>query len=163
MKLKLSSFREEKQIVKADLTCAELELNDEGLIDPVKVEVKTGKNDSCLTVECKISVNANFICDRCLEEFKSELTAEAKFAISDNPKMKSDSDDLIFISSGEDIVDISKNIKDAILLVYPFKRICSQDCKGLCAGCGKNLNTEKCECTETIIDPRWETLRKLKK
>eukprot|EP01156_Anaeramoeba_ignava_P001537 Anaeramoba_ignava/a1540_25.p1 GENE.a1540_25~~a1540_25.p1 ORF type:complete len:164 (-),score=17.32 a1540_25:153-644(-) len=163
MKLKLSSFREEKQILKADLTCKELELNDECLVDPVKVEVKTGRNSSCLTVECKIRVEAKFNCDRCLEEFNSEINAETSFALTDNPKMNSDSEDMIYLSSGEDIIDISKNIRDAILLVYPYKRVCSQDCRGLCPGCGKNLNTETCECTKVKIDPRWEKLRELKK
>ena len=163
MKLKLSSFREEKQILKADLTCEEIELNDESLIDPVKVEVKTGRNSSCLTVECKIRVKTKFTCDRCLEDYQSEINTDTSFAITDDPKMRSDAEDMVFLSSTEDFIDISMNIRDAILLVYPYKKICSPDCKGLCASCGKNLNIESCECTDVIVDPRWEKLKELKK
>ena len=162
MKLKLSSFSEKKQIVKADLTCEEIGLNEEGLIDPVKVEVKTGKNSGCLTVECNVEVETNFICDRCLENYKSKLEATTGFIITSDQRMNTDSDEVIYISTVEDEVDISKNIRDAILLVYPVKRICSQQCKGLCASCGKNLNKELCECKNDTIDPRWEKLKEIK-
>lgn len=162
MKLKLSSFREEKQILKADLTCEEIQLNEESLIDPVKVAVKTGKNSSCLTVECDIDVETNFICDRCVENYKSNISTKVEFIITDDARMKSDSEDIIFLSSGEDEIDISKNIRDAILLVYPLKTVCSQECKGLCAECGKNLNQGDCDCKDINIDPRWEKLKELK-
>jgi uncharacterized protein len=28
----------------------------------------------------------------------------------------------------------------------PVKMLCSQDCKGICPGCGANLNEEVCGC-----------------
>jgi uncharacterized protein len=43
-----------------------------------------------------------------------------------------------------------------------MKKLCSEDCKGLCPSCGKNLNDGPCNCAEEIIDPRWELLQKLK-
>ncbi len=162
MKLKLSSFNKEKQILKADLTCEEIGLNLEGLIDPVKVEAKAVKNSSCLTVECNIEVITNFACDRCLENYKSKLEVNIEFIIASDKKIQSDSEEMIFITRGEDEVDISKNIRDAILLAYPVKRICSQECKGLCSLCGKNLNKGDCECVNINVDPRWEKLKEIK-
>jgi uncharacterized protein len=162
MKLKLSSFREEKQILRAELTCDEIGLREEGLTDPVKVEVITAKNNSCLTVECNINIETNFVCDRCLKNYKSRLEAHTEFIITDDPRMKSDSDDILFVSLGEDIVDISKNLRDAVLLAYPLKKLCSQNCKGLCPHCGINLNFEVCQCHTEEIDPRWEKLKELK-
>lgn len=162
MKLKLSSFSEEKQIVKADLTCKQIGLKEVGLIDPVKVEVKLAKNRSCLTVECDIAVATVFNCDRCLNDYKSIMETQTAFAIASDYRMKSDSDDMIFVSKVEDQVDISKNIRDAILLDYPMKKLCSQTCKGLCPGCGSNLNIDKCNCENEMIDPRWEKLKQIK-
>jgi len=43
-----------------------------------------------------------------------------------------------------------------------MKKLCKEDCKGLCPRCGKNLNEDNCICTEKEIDPRWEPLEKLR-
>ena len=48
------------------------------------------------------------------------------------------------------------------VLAVPMKNLCSEDCKGLCPKCGKNLNEGLCNCNEENIDPRWETIQKLK-
>ena len=37
---------------------------------------------------------------------------------------------------------------------------CSEDCKGLCATCGTNLNESTCSCTTTTSDSRWDALLK---
>jgi uncharacterized protein len=44
----------------------------------------------------------------------------------------------------------------------PMKPLCKEDCAGLCATCGKDLNKVKCKCTQEEIDPRWAELLKLK-
>ncbi len=163
MKLKLSSFSKEKQIVRSNLSLESLGLDENGLTDPVKVEVITDKNNSCLTVECKIEVNTKYDCDRCLEPFDSVLHTSISFIITSDSHMKADTDEVIFVTSGDDEVDITKKIRDAILLAVPYKKVCSPDCQGLCSSCGKNLNEGPCDCKDQNIDPRWEKLKKLKK
>jgi uncharacterized protein len=44
-----------------------------------------------------------------------------------------------------------------------MKLLCNENCKGICAGCGADLNTELCKCPEKPADPRWEKLLSLKK
>ena len=44
-----------------------------------------------------------------------------------------------------------------IILSLPFQFLCSEDCKGICAGCGKNLNRETCVCKKEP-DPRLAKL-----
>jgi uncharacterized protein len=46
--------------------------------------------------------------------------------------------------------------------MLPTKRLCSEDCKGLCPYCGKDLNEGRCDCEVDEIDPRFEVLKKLK-
>ena len=162
MKLKLSSFTEEKQIVRSDLTCKSLELNEEGLQDPIKVEAKIAKNSSCLTVDCSIKLKTHFSCDRCLDEYDSEISTKAEFVIISDPRMKADSEDIMFVSLSDDEVDITPNIREAVMLAIPYKRLCNKDCKGLCASCGKNLNEGSCSCNDEIVDPRWEKLKEIK-
>jgi uncharacterized protein len=54
-------------------------------------------------------------------------------------------------------------LKEQILLALPVKQVCSASCKGLCPHCGRNLNTESCNCTATLSDPRWGALEDIRK
>ena len=53
-------------------------------------------------------------------------------------------------------------LHEQVLLAVPLKAICRQDCKGLCAHCGANLNIAKCSCAEPPEDPRWSALKDLR-
>jgi uncharacterized protein len=53
-------------------------------------------------------------------------------------------------------------LREQVLLSLPEKTLCRADCKGLCPGCGRNLNTEQCSCESTAVDPRWSALSDLR-
>ena len=51
---------------------------------------------------------------------------------------------------GEDrIIDLSPLLVAALSLELPHTPLCDDECKGLCAGCGANLNVEECTCEKT--------------
>jgi len=66
------------------------------------------------------------------------------------------------ISPGLSVIDVSEDVRQTLLLALPFKRVCREQCKGLCPHCGKNLNEAPCGCTESTDDSRWEKLKDLK-
>ncbi len=45
-----------------------------------------------------------------------------------------------------DKVDLTLIVDDIILMNQPISFLCKEDCKGICAGCGVNLNNEECKC-----------------
>jgi len=45
-------------------------------------------------------------------------------------------------------------LREQVLLALPLKITCSEDCKGLCPRCGRNLNQEPCSCAVPAEDPR---------
>jgi uncharacterized metal-binding protein YceD (DUF177 family) len=57
-----------------------------------------------------------------------------------------DWDDRLHFPAGEKEIDISKHIRDIIHLEITLDALCSPTCKGLCLGCGENLNTSSCSC-----------------
>ena len=69
-----------------------------------------------------------------------------------------------------EIVDITEEIREEILLSIPERFKCSEDCKGLCPGCGANLNDEPCRCKKSRrkkapaekTDHTWDALDDLK-
>ena len=54
-------------------------------------------------------------------------------------------------------VDLTPDVRESMILVFPHYPVCSQKCKGLCARCGTNLNRETCDCAPPDID-RWAQL-----
>ncbi|MBV9074203.1 MAG: DUF177 domain-containing protein [Acidobacteria bacterium] len=63
--------------------------------------------------------------------------------------------------SGEGI-QLEDVLREQVLLALPLRTVCSESCRGLCPGCGKNLNTEACTCGEQPPDPRWAVLADIK-
>jgi len=88
--------------------------------------------DNEIMVDGTATFRREAICGRCLKEVGEDV--EADFKLNYNA-----------LSSGEEIC-VDDDVREQILLEHPMRFLCSQDCKGICAGCGANLNSEKCTC-----------------
>jgi uncharacterized protein len=62
----------------------------------------------------------------------------------------------------DDTLDVSRWARDAIALALPGKILCREDCAGLCAVCGRDLNLEPHVHEEAAGDPRWGALAELR-
>lgn len=104
------------------------------------------------TLEIKADVNAiiKSVCARCLKP----VTETIEFKINDVV-----GEDGITLNGT--VLDMGDVVRQNVFLNIPLKFICSEDCKGLCAGCGANLNTDKCSCGDEEIDERFAALKKL--
>jgi uncharacterized protein len=109
-------------------------------------------------------------CSRCLEGF--ELDVDAPFDLRYQPKdagtadeseRELGDDDLSSAFYENDEIDLEQLMKEQFYLALPMKPLCKDECRGLCALCGANLNRGACGCTPTWEDPRFAVLRALKK
>lgn len=99
------------------------------------------------------------ICDRCAEEVEKHYSLEINKIIV--PKMENDNDDYDnYIVVENNVLDLDDLIYQEIQLFLPQKMLCSEDCRGICQKCGKNLNNGKCDCKKDV-DPRMEALLQL--
>jgi len=48
--------------------------------------------------------------------------------------------------TGQDMIDISEDVRDEILLKLPSRVLCRETCKGICPECKVNLNDGSCSC-----------------
>lgn len=137
----------------------------EPYVDNYRTKVALNKFENQIILDAETNIAANIICDRCASEFQSVITSKYRMiylftqnaANSDNEKI-----DVVYLHPETDKIDLSKDIRDYALLAIPMKKLCSEDCKGLCPKCGKNLNDGSCDCRDEGMDPRWEPLQKLK-
>lgn len=94
-------------------------------------------------------------CDRCLEDVKLdfEVNVEQSYMCESGELFMEDDDDEASCIEGS-VIDIDGLIKEDILINWPLKILCRDDCKGLCPKCGINYNNSTCDCDNTVLDPR---------
>ncbi len=99
-------------------------------------------------------------CDRCLSEvmvtIPISVTKELDFSMTEEERTR-DLDETSYLS-GYDL-DTDRLVYDEILIGFPMKVLCREDCKGICAVCGANLNKGECGCDRTVPDPRMAVIR----
>jgi len=67
------------------------------------------------------------------------------------------------VPEGTETVDLTEDIREDILLNLPAFPLCSSECRGLCAQCGRNLNEGPCSCKPPGAGPgTWNVLDGLK-
>ncbi len=96
-------------------------------------------------------------CDRCAVEFDDFQTIPYSCVLA-TEKADEENEDIIVLEN--DTVDLAELARDAFILGMDTKTLCSEDCQGLCPGCGANLNVEPCRCKKQV-DPRLAALAKL--
>lgn len=124
---------------------------------PVELEGVLSITGNILNLDCVINTELTLQCSRCIEKFSYPLEFEIHEKFSNDPG--DEDDNIIFTDS--DKIDITEVIENNIIITLPMKRLCSEDCKGLCQHCGRNLNVDTCNCDNKDIDPRLAKLKDL--
>ena len=100
-------------------------------------------------------------CARCLEEFALPLRIELAELFFHPPSRAPEPTDYVIHETG--VLDLVEPVRVEFVLSLPIRAVCRDDCHGLCAQCGENLNLSRCDCPQDAIDPRLAALLRLKK
>jgi len=130
----------------------------------IKVDLTITKNEPIYSIKGVVRGSARLVCARCLAEFETELCAPFERIVQRGKTFLDEgaSDEITFIPPDADFGDVTDEVRDALLLALPIKPLCSEDCRGLCPLCGKNLNEGACTCRQERTDVRWNKLLALK-
>ncbi|MFH2012212.1 MAG: DUF177 domain-containing protein [Pseudomonadota bacterium] len=122
---------------------------------PVLFDLKVTKSNRNVFLDGNIATSITMVCSRCLKEFNYPVLindfkyifcpAEDKNIVDDLELSSEDLESSFYL--GEDI-NVTQVILEQITLAIPFKPLCHDLCRGLCNQCGRDLNNEKCECSE---------------
>ena len=99
-------------------------------------------------------------CDRCGVDTAKPVTVLVDKSLATAIEGE-DSDTILLVPDMK--LDIDEFLYTEVVISLPMKHLCSEDCKGICSKCGKNLNEGKCDCPEKEIDPRLAVLADLLK
>lgn len=115
------------------------------------------------TIELKGKANASLsvMCDRCVNYYDKNITYDIfeSFKKEDNLSTADEDEDITPLEGSS--IDLDSILYTGLILSLPSKSLCSEECKGLCPVCGKNLNNETCTCSIDNTDPRFDILDKL--
>ena len=132
------------------------------LADGVHVNVSAYQTGENYAFTGTMSATLRLSCDRCLELY--DLDIKQDFEVIYTSEEGADKDDHVMFLPPQDVeIDLKPYIRDTMMLNIPFKKVCSDDCKGLCPVCGENLNMSACTCKNEKTDPRWDSLKEFKK
>ncbi|MBB3661448.1 MULTISPECIES: YceD family protein [Prauserella salsuginis group] len=98
-------------------------------------------------------------CSRCLDPITGDVAIDVTelFAYPESTTDETTEEDEVS-RVVDDRIDLEPVVRDALVLALPLVPLCSDDCAGLCAGCGvKWADLEPGHGHETI-DPRWAAL-----
>jgi uncharacterized protein len=115
----------------------------------------TSAGATAIHVRGSIRGQFNVVCARCLgtapvvvDEAELSLTFMPPSDKSPAEREELNEDDLdTFVHDGVQ-VDLEPVIREQLVLAIPITPLCSEDCKGICGGCGVDLNRASCECKE---------------
>jgi uncharacterized protein len=99
-------------------------------------------------------------CARCLVEFPASVDVEVCELFAGPSGAGPGVDDTYRVVGTE--VDLEPMLRDALTLAMPLRPLCRDECAGICAGCGADLNSVSCSCVDDSVDPRWAPLDLLK-
>lgn len=126
------------------------------------------------TVELDGKITAQIVhnCDRCGSEYTQLLekgfSAIFKRGVDTSlgtTEFECTSEDLdtVFLDVDEPLIDIYDVLRQQVFLALPERRLCDEQCKGMCPRCGTDLNRSTCRCSEENPDSPFAVLNTLRK
>ncbi len=104
------------------------------LYEPVSMSAKVSKGVNNVAVDVRIRGVMQFDCARCLKSVKWPFDKSAKFDYELQPN--------------DSYVEIDQDLREEIMLDFPVKPLCKNECLGLCPSCGEDLNDGQCDCQQ---------------
>jgi uncharacterized protein len=107
-------------------------------------------------------------CSRCLKDFSFKVDRAFDIVLIPDPAKSARGaeelrrEDLGLSYYSTDEINLAPLIAEQVMLALPTRPLCANDCRGLCGGCGANLNLEACGCSAAVGDPRMAVFRTLK-
>ena len=135
---------------------------------PISVNLLLSKSEGNIRIKGLLETRGRPACSRCLEELDLQVRAPIDFTLHTGsrgplPKeLELTTAELDYDYFEGDEIDLSDTIYEGIVLAYPMKSLCHEDCRGLCPSCGTNLNKKQCSCAKGKGDPRFRALMNFK-
>ena len=139
---------------------------------PIKSRLKAERIEDMVKVEGSIQAYVRLPCNRCLESYETPLASTYALTFTSRvPDIPAEEEaqeveltaaDMGLVYFQGDTIDLRSTIQEQVVMDIPIKSLCSRECKGLCPGCGVNLNFAACTCSRQSVAGSFSKLKDLK-
>jgi uncharacterized protein len=119
------------------------------LVDPLQVEGRlqaTGEGEYFW--QGRLSGQVRAACRRCLAELSVPVVTDVGVMFSADPDAQDDPG-VYPLAPTASTIDLGEAVREELALTAPGYPLCRDDCRGLCARCGADLNDGPCACAAT--------------
>jgi len=144
-------LRQEPEIVRGEepVSSLDLELGDfMRSEDALQYDFTVQCVSNELIVRGKMQINIIYYCSRCGDDFSKKILIPDFFRSYP-------------LESNNELINLTVDVRENILLALPMVAVCSPECRGLCSVCGVNLNRKKCKCRRPEKKNVWGVLDNL--
>ena len=127
--------------------------------EPVLADGMVRNTAGVLVMSGELRTTIHGTCDRCARDFDREIIFPIDVVLVTELANEENEDEWVFPLEG-DCADLDDIVRTVFVLNLDSKLLCSEDCKGLCHRCGKDLNDGPCNCQKEL-DPRFAALKQL--
>lgn len=117
-----------------------------------------------ISVRGEIGFLAVARCSRCLSDVSVDTNLEVTLILSpsETEKKEEAGGEIDYETYRGRTIDLNDYMREQVNLSLPYKVVCTEDCRGLCGGCGRNLNEQQCGCETHEEDSRFAVLKDIK-
>lgn len=148
-----------EQILRID--AEDLEVAHTG-ISRITLKLRFNRQDDHLRIECGIASDATLVCDRSLDSYSTTLEShyEVVFQHDAGEEREDLSGSLRRLDISQNVIDITREVKDSVLLSIPLKKLHPRFYK---EGKITDFQVLFTGPDSETTDSRWDRLRELKK
>jgi uncharacterized protein len=138
------------------------------IVAPVELAFDIHKDKDKFRLVGRVTTELELTCSRCLEPYRFPIDTAFDHRYLPSSQAATDvegeveANDLETSYYSDDQIDLQELMREQFYLALPMKPLCLEECQGLCAQCGTNLNTGTCDCAPVWEDPRLAALKTLK-
>jgi len=136
MRIDITRLKEDESLALEhdyDPKALNLELYDLHYLALLKFKGTLDKIKTALFLKGTLATKLEILCTRCLKPVPQNVTEKV---------------DLYYPFTNQEFLETTDDVRETMLLSYPVKFLCHENCKGLCYRCGANLNEESCQCAK---------------
>lgn len=136
--------------------------SDVRLSQPLEVRLEAQQAGADVVVRGRVAGAVEIACARCLKPVRQVLDEEVTFLFVEGlDPAAAEAEEVYPLPEKGHILDLGPAVREHVLLGAPRFAVCEEACRGLCPGCGADLNETTCECGTSEVDERWAALRRL--
>lgn len=136
---------------------------------PVTIELNVVPERDLIRIDGSVSAMVQLPCSRCLSDYEHDLRRRFTLRFSskipadvhrgDNGEVELTAEQIGLMFFRDDAIELNDPVQEQIVLSIPYKPLCSEACKGMCAQCGADMNQGPCGCPPKIAGNPFDVLK----